>query len=117
MSNRTEKIAGTEEAWDTEELGADAKFVRRVSDEKASEIEDALCLQMISIRLDKELIETFKHLAVIHGVGYQPLMRDALRRFAESELKQLAARVSEEKQSASKHATSQSAKVKARKAA
>jgi hypothetical protein len=45
----------------------------------------------ISIRLPKATIEAYKNLASIHGVGYQPLMRDAIVRWADSELKQLLA--------------------------
>lgn len=37
-------------------------------------------LQAISIRLPKRLIEAYKMVAAHHGVGYQPLMRDALQR-------------------------------------
>ena len=37
-------------------------------------------LQAISIRLPKRLIEAYKLVAVHHGVGYQPLMRDTLQR-------------------------------------
>ena len=44
---------------------------------------------MISIRLQKSLIEDFKLLADLHGLGYQPLMRQILTRFADSEKKRL----------------------------
>lgn len=55
----------------------------------AEEIDEALGLQAISIRLPKAVIDTYKMLAKMHGCGYQPLMRDALCRFAEGEMKQL----------------------------
>lgn len=83
------KIAGTTEAWESRELGADAAFVKRVDEALANQVEDAAGLQMISIRLDKCLIDTFKLIGEFHGVGYQPLMRDALKRFAEHELKNI----------------------------
>lgn len=82
-----EKILGTDEAWESEQLGADAKHARVVDDEKAKQIDDSLGLQMISIRLEKSLIDSFKLLGSFHGLGYQPLMRDALKRFAECEMK------------------------------
>ena len=44
---------------------------------------------MISIRLSKSLIEDFKNIASIHGLGYQPLMRQALERFADGEKRML----------------------------
>ncbi len=47
-------------------------------------------MQMISIRLHKELIEDFKKIAEFRGIGYQPLMRDALQRFAAAEYKLIA---------------------------
>jgi len=86
MSNK-DKILGTEEAWESGELGADEKHVRVADGELAKQIEDALGMQMISIRLDKSLIESFRMLGAFHGVGYQPLMRDAMKRFAEYEMK------------------------------
>lgn len=87
MSNKA-KILGTDEAWESEMLGGDEKHARQPSSVNvANQIDDSLGLQMISIRLDKELIESFKMLGKFHGVGYQPLMRDALKRFAECEMK------------------------------
>lgn len=82
-----EKILGTDDAWESEQLGADKKHARPVALEDAMQIDEALGLQMISIRLDKSLIDSFKTLGMFHGVGYQPLMRDALKRFAEAEMK------------------------------
>lgn len=45
---------------------------------------------MISIRLDKELIDTFKLFSAKYQMGYQPLMREALRQFVDNELKMVA---------------------------
>lgn len=56
------------------------------TDLQASEIDDAIGLQMISIRLQRTLISNLKLIADYHGVGYQPLIRDLLNRFAKSEL-------------------------------
>lgn len=86
MSNKG-KILGTDEAWESETLGADEKHIRPASVDMTKQIDDSLGLQMISIRLDRELIESFKMLGKFHGVGYQPLMRDALKRFADAEMK------------------------------
>jgi len=85
----TDKILGTEEAWDTEALGNDDQYVRVASLETTEAIDEAICLQSISIRLEKRLVEEFKVIAEFHGVGYQPLMRDALNRFAQYEMKNI----------------------------
>jgi len=87
--NESAQSHSTNEAWESEELGADETHVRVTSPEVAQQIDDALGLQMISIRLQKELIDMFKLIAEYHGVGYQPLMRDALKRFIEAETKQI----------------------------
>jgi uncharacterized protein (DUF4415 family) len=75
--------------WDDGELGRDAHHARPVSVEAAT-LDEAAGLQMISIRLPKELIEHFKFIGDTQGIRYQTLMRQVLARFAESELKQMA---------------------------
>ena len=82
-------IRGTIEAWEDGALGTSAVHVRRAPQELMEQIDEALCLKPISIRLPKNVIDTFKLLAQLHNTGYQPLMRDALCRFAEGEMKQL----------------------------
>ena len=61
-------------------------------------------MQMISIRLPKSVIDDFKVIAQLEGLGYQPLMRTALVRFAECEAKRVmreyAAKVVHEKKQA-----------------
>jgi uncharacterized protein (DUF4415 family) len=52
-------------------------------------IDEALALQLISIRLQKSLIENFKFIATLNGIGYQPLMRQILKRFVDSEKKRI----------------------------
>ena len=99
MSN--DKIAGTTEAWESRELGQDEEFVQIARDVNEKLIDDSLELQMISIRLQKSLIDDFKKLAQIYGIGYQPLIKQALKRFAEGEkkslLRKVAAKLEEEK--------------------
>lgn len=42
---------------------------------------------MISIRLPVDLIQAYKDISEYKGLyGYQPLMREVLKRFAESEM-------------------------------
>lgn len=81
------RIPGTIEAWESGALGTTEANVRQASREMEQEIDEALGLQAISIRLPKSTIDTYKALAKMHGVGYQPLMRDAICRWAEGELK------------------------------
>lgn len=96
MSKHVEKqlasetlIASTDQAWDDRELGCSEAHVK-VSDEHLEiEINDALELHPISIRLSKSLIEDLKMIADLHGLGYQPLMRQILTRFADCEKKRI----------------------------
>ena len=78
------------ESLGEEIVGRDELFVKVASRSEAKKIDDALDLQMISIRLSKDLIQTFKLLGLKNGMGYQPLMREALKRFADNELKIIA---------------------------
>jgi uncharacterized protein (DUF4415 family) len=86
---KEKKMLGTEQAWDSRILGCDIKYAKPTKPESALAIDESLGLQMISIRLNKELIAAFKVIGEHHGVGYQPLMRDALQRFATAELKSI----------------------------
>ena len=88
MSRRTEKIENTAEAWESRRLGAEEEYVA-VSEIDEALVDQAAGMKMISIRLPESLIDDFKDLAQIHGLGYQPLMRQILERFAESEKKRL----------------------------
>lgn len=88
MNDETPRIEGTTEAWENRELGADEEYVR-VAEADENRIDESLGLQMISIRLQRSLIEDFKQIAKLHGLGYQPLMRQVLARFAESEKKRI----------------------------
>jgi hypothetical protein len=94
---KKEKIIGTAEAWENGELGQDADHAVAAPVGLAQQIDDVLGMQMISIRLPKELIEEYKMIARVHKLGYQPLMRDALKRFAEGEIKKLAVQYANEK--------------------
>lgn len=91
------KIEGTVENWESGALGQDRAHAKRAPKDLEKQMDEAQGLQAISIRLKKELIEDFKFIAKQHGMGYQPLMREALRRFAESEYKRIAVQLSNEK--------------------
>jgi hypothetical protein len=83
------KITGTDEAWDSRELGADMASAQVAGPEHAAALDDALGMQSISIRLPRQLIDTYKLIASHHGVGYQPLMRDILQRFVPEGLQEV----------------------------
>jgi hypothetical protein len=91
----------TADAWESGELGRDIKYARAVDKKLGSQVDEALGLQMISIRLEKDLIESYKLLGTKYDMGYQPLMREALKRFVEGEFKLIASEALE-KQKASK---------------
>jgi len=85
-----DKIEDTDEAWDDNTLGNDARFAKVATDVNQANIDEALGLKMISIRLESDLIDTFKNIGSLHGgIGYQTLMRQVLKRFADCEMKQL----------------------------
>lgn len=78
------KIEGTAEAWEAGQLGQDQHFTEIVEVE-GLEIDQALGLKSISIRMPLDLIEGLKNIAEINGLGYQPLMKQVLTRFVEAE--------------------------------
>lgn len=78
------KIKGTEEAWDSGELGRSEAHVARVTLDDLS-LSEALELKSISIRMPHGLLEDLKLVAEIHGMGYQPLIKQVLSRFVEAE--------------------------------
>lgn len=82
------KIPDTDEAWETRQLGVDEAYVT-VAEPNDAAIDAALELQPISIRLHKSLIEDFKIIAGMNGMGYQTLMRQVLNRFADCEKKKI----------------------------
>ena len=81
------RIPASDEVWESGDLGNDSKFAKVFEGDVQPQIDEALAMQPISIRLPKSLIETFKLLGQKHGLGYQPLMRRTLSRFAEAEMK------------------------------
>lgn len=65
------------------------EFVSAVPQEEVKAIDESLGMQMISIRLQRDLISVLKEIAQFHGIGYQPMVRDLLHRFAVSEIKDI----------------------------
>ncbi|HEA54269.1 hypothetical protein LCGC14_1009770 [marine sediment metagenome] len=85
----SKKTVGTSEAWEEGDLGQNEEFVRVSKNVDDTALNEAAGLQPISIRLQKSLIEDFKMIAEINGIGYQPLIRQVLKRFADSEKRRI----------------------------
>lgn len=83
MTNTHKKHS--EEAWDNRDLGSTEAFVRKVSPEQEKALDEKLELQIISIRLQKSLIDDLKDLAGEDGLGYQPYIRHVLTQHARNE--------------------------------
>lgn len=92
-----DKIEGTAEAWDERVLGANKRHAKHMDFGDEQEIDAALELQPISIRLQKSLIEDFKLIAEMNSLGYQPLMRQVLTRFVDCEKKRILREMASEK--------------------
>ena len=95
MTTTTRKIARTklrveESPWEYGELGRDEAHVRVADAAEEAALDEALCMQLISVRLQAGLIKDLKLIAGYHGIGYQPLLRDVLNRFARAELRTIA---------------------------
>lgn len=88
MSEKTAKIEGTVENWEDGTLGCDEQYARVSTSIDQKALDEALELKSISIRLQKGLLEDLKAIASMHGIGYQPLIKQVLRRFADAEMKQ-----------------------------
>ena len=89
MMNTQPKIPAADEAWEDGQLGRDAEFVVEADGDIEAAIDEALDLKLISIRLQKSLIDDFKSIASVNNIGYQTLMRQILQRFADSEKKKI----------------------------
>lgn len=76
--------------WESGKLGRSGEHVTVASEEAEAALDEAVCLQAISVRLQTSLIKDLKMIAAYHGIGYQPLMRDALNRFVRFELREIA---------------------------
>jgi len=80
-----EKLKTNTEKWENGQLGRSPEHVGIVSAEEELEIDDALGLQLVSVRLQKTLIKDLKELAVKEGLGYQPYLRQILTKHVRSQ--------------------------------
>jgi predicted DNA binding CopG/RHH family protein len=75
----------SEEAWENRELGSNEAFVRKASSMQEKALDEKLELQIISIRLQKSLIDDLKEIASESGLRYQPYIRHLLTQHVRSE--------------------------------
>jgi hypothetical protein len=88
MANKL-KIESIDDAWDSGDLGRDKDYVRKSSGVDENAIDESVALVPVSIRLQKSLVNDFKMIAELNGIGYQPLMRQILTRYADCEKKKI----------------------------
>ncbi|WP_270175181.1 hypothetical protein [Diaphorobacter sp. ED-3] len=74
---------------DYDSVGVNESHVAVAPAQLSAALDDALDLQPISIRLQKDLLENLKALAKLNGLGYQPLIRQVLTRWVDCELKSM----------------------------
>jgi predicted DNA binding CopG/RHH family protein len=82
-------INGTTENWENGKLGMTEEYAEPAGIDVEHALDEALELKAISIRMPMSLISSLKMIAGHHGIGYQPLMRDVLTRFARAEIRDI----------------------------
>ncbi len=86
---KAEKFDASAEDWNSRKLGQDEASAKRARKSHEDALDKAAGLQMISIRLQKQLLEDLKFIATAHNIGYQPLIKDVLSRFVTHEKKEI----------------------------
>lgn len=84
------------ELWESDQLGC-SKRTAKLSAFTVADLQKSIQLQAISLRIQKDLLEDLKLIAKHHGVGYQPLMKQILRRFVDAEKKHFDYKLSDNK--------------------
>ncbi|UZV74208.1 CopG family antitoxin [Pasteurella multocida] len=70
--------------WESDELGY-SKETARISNFSVEDLQKSIQLQSISLRIQKDVLEDLKYIAKSYGIGYQPLMKQILKRFVDAE--------------------------------
>lgn len=96
MSNAVKATELEESAWETGALGESEINAHPAPEALEASIDDALELQMISIRLPRETVDGFKFIASREGMRYQTLMKQILHRFVVSEVGKIARQMASE---------------------
>lgn len=96
MSKVNEEMKEKADQWDSGELGRSDEHAERVAPDIEKEVMSALGLQPVSLRLPQQLIKDLKFIAEYRAIGYQPVMRDVLMRWARCEMSQIAHELKEQ---------------------
>ena len=84
-----DSVFDNSDQWNSRELGAEESFVKKSGMPKKLKAKlnerSNQKMQLISMRLPISLIENLKEIGEQEGLGYQPLAREVLQRFAEAE--------------------------------
>lgn len=85
------KIRGSAENWEDGKLGTSLEHAVAATAEETDAINKAagINMQLISMRLPHDLLSMLKEIANYHGVGYQPMVRDLLQRWAVGEIRSI----------------------------
>lgn len=102
MATKSRPPTGTADQWEDRSLGATEEFVAVAPAEHQSELDAAIGLRAISIRVPSELIDQYKAAAHLLGLGYQPLMRDAMQRMIHTYLSEASKELEAKLEAASK---------------
>lgn len=90
MNTHIDEALGIDEslndAWESGLMGRDSTHASRASVELEAEVDRALAMKLVTIRLPEPMIDALKSIASFHGIGYQPMVRDLLTRFIDSEV-------------------------------
>ncbi len=81
MSNGANDI----DLWESGQLGASLEHARAAPPELEAEVDAALGLEKIELRLSVALITGYKTAAAQQGIGYKPLMRLALSQYLQAQ--------------------------------
>ncbi|WP_256079099.1 CopG family antitoxin [Massilia sp. YIM B04103] len=80
------KIPGSAHSWESGQLGRDLQHAVPSTPELRAQIDNALDMQLVSLRLPNELVEKLLQIAHMRGMNYQPLIRHVLTEFADTTL-------------------------------
>jgi len=80
--NKEKELLAEAEEWETGKRGSHSTLA---TDEDEANLDEAMELQMISIRLPSSVIDALKAKAKKEGIGYQPYTRQLLIRSLQAE--------------------------------
>ena len=90
-SNIDNRIEDTIEAWETGQLGADEAFAipYNLTKEENNQIDEALDLEEVTIRLEQEVIEQYKLIATVNNINYKTAIRSIIKAYANFQAKSI----------------------------